>query len=177
MFRLRSAVVRTRAEAAGRSGFFGHVVHLFSRLRRFKLREEENIFRSILVVKKTMRRQIVQKKTPEEETDTHGQLSEETGDVTSAAGVTLYPCLFPPHRDAHSPPPTTSVTTATTITTTAISPPQTLPTPLFPDTTACAFLAHTIICNLSKENRGEIETYNAATSINTVAIINKRLVI
>lgn len=57
------------------------------------------------------------------------QLSEETGDATPAAGVTLYPCLFPPHCDAHSPPPTTSVTTAPTITTTAISPPQTLPTP------------------------------------------------
>lgn len=42
-------------------------------------------------------------------------------------------CLFPPHRDAHSPPPTISVTTATTITTTAISPPQpSLPSPAPP---------------------------------------------
>lgn len=56
-------------------------------------------------------------------------------------------CLFPPHRDAHSPPPTTSVTTATTITTTAISPPTpTLPSPHpspLPDKTGrCALLAH-----------------------------------
>lgn len=57
------------------------------------------------------------------------RLSEETGDATSAEGVILYPSIFPPHRDAHTPPPTTGVTTATTITTTAISPPQTLPTP------------------------------------------------
>lgn len=55
--------------------------------------------------------------------------SEETGHATPAAGVTLYPRLFPPHCDAHSPPPTTGVTTAPTITTTAISPPQILPTP------------------------------------------------
>lgn len=39
------------------------------------------------------------------------QRSEETGRVTSAAGVTLCPSFFPPHCDALPPPPASGVTT------------------------------------------------------------------
>lgn len=107
VFRLRSA----RAHRAGRS--VGNLPLLFYLLSDIQISGET----SATLIFKTMRGEIVQihlrerEKKEQSESSEAGpkkdasRRSEETGDGAPAAGVTLGQRLFPPHRDAHPPPP------------------------------------------------------------------------